>query len=88
MLGEYGRLHITSSKKEVAFAFTVTGTKAGDRVKLRAKCLGNSTLNPVSTLADDYISDRCLLQQVVNVPVQFFISFKMMAQPGFKPIHG
>lgn len=38
----------------------VAGTKTTDRIKLGAKRLSNGVLNPVFSLADNYISESCL----------------------------
>ncbi len=42
-------------------AVAITGAKAGDRIKMKAKCLSNGALSSALSLADNYISDGCLL---------------------------
>ena len=69
--------HFLSGKEQVTLTVTVTAAEAGDGVKLTAKRLSNGALNPVLSLIEDYIADRCLLQQVINMPVGSFVSFKM-----------
>ena len=63
----------------MAVAFTITGTKAGDSIKLTLKSLSNSALDSLLSLAEDYVGDGCLRQQVINVPVRLFVAFKVVA---------
>ena len=55
----------------------ISSAKFGDRIKLTAKHLGNIALYLLPALAGDYIADRRLLEQIINMPVEFFILFKV-----------
>ena len=71
----------------MATALTVTTAKAGNKIKLVLKSLGNGTFSPVISLAEDYAGDRCLLQEIINMPVPLFIASEVVTYPGFKPAH-
>ena len=58
-------------------ALTITRAKAGDRIKLAAKGLSYGALSPVFSLADNYLANRCLPQEIINMPVRLFIAFEV-----------
>jgi len=70
-------LPLIGSEKEVAAAPAITTAKGRNRIKLVAKSLSNGAFNSVLSLAEDYISDRSLLQEIINMPVRSLVSFKM-----------
>jgi len=70
-------LPLIGGKKEVTAAPAITTAKAGDRIKLVAKSLSADAFNSVFSLAEDYISDKSLLQEIINMPARSFVSFKM-----------
>ena len=48
---------------------TIAGAKARNGREVLTKSLGDDTLKPVLTFTDNYIADRCLFQQIVNMPL-------------------
>ncbi len=61
----------------MASAVAISSAEAGDRIKLMVNRLGNIAFYLLDTLAGDYIADRRFLKQVINMPVEFFILFKV-----------
>ena len=71
----------------MTLAPAITTAKVRHRVKLTAKSLSDSAFSPVNSLTKDYASDKCPLQEIINMPVPLFITFKVATYSGFKPAH-
>ena len=63
----------------MAVTFTITSAEAGDNIKLTLESLSNSAFTSLPSLAEDYVGDGCLRQQVINMPVRLFVAFKVVA---------
>ena len=61
----------------MAVALTITRAKAGDRIKLTVESLSYGALHPAIGLAEDYLVNRSLLQEIINMPVRLFIAFEV-----------
>ncbi|GAJ02793.1 unnamed protein product [marine sediment metagenome] len=58
-------------------ALTITRAKAGDRIKLTVKSLSYGALHPVIGLTENYLANRRLLQEIINMPVRLFTALEV-----------
>ena len=71
----------------MAATAAIAGAEAGNRIKLSVESLSDSALHPALGLAEDDVGDSSLQQQIINMPVKFFVLFKVVVQSGFKSTH-
>ena len=60
---------------------TITGAKAGNKIKPAEQSLSQGALNSIFSFAGDNLADKRLLEQVINMPVELFILTQVAVQP-------
>ena len=66
------------TEKQMTAALTIAGTETRNNIKVTLKSLRNGALNSLAGFTEDYISNGCLGQQIVNMPARFLAAFEMI----------
>ena len=65
----------------------VATAKARNQIKAMAESLGYGALDSGMGLTENYTDDVCLLQDIVNVPVELFVVSEVTIDSSFKTAH-